>query len=915
MKRKTAIIVVAILELVIIGSLVASRVISWHDRGWTGFTYHPQRDIEELLPDLPMFGATGKVFFVAPGSPADRAGVSSDDLFVAVNGIPIAETKELRQLSGELRTGDTITYTVDRQGQEVGLNLTLESPLTSPYQLIALTTNLVAGLIWLCISLLVYWSRPDSRVAGVFFALCASGAAAYLFWAAGDLDSPGLRGILPFGSEPLLFIFIGLTGVSSIVMTNLVLHLALIFPKPRPVVSKWPLVFVWIHAVPFSAIAAIVFGIGFLFSTIKPLGLILGEIAVALLLIPLTISLLRRIARLGLWIGLSSSPYLVLGTLVVASTQGVTLLRLLPRNIFAVLLGLLSVGAAMWMVVTVVVYTVVAAVALYRSYQESGVELRHQVRWPLWGTFTALVFSVVVSIVALFFGVFETQISDQTYLIQAGTNMVSKLVYLLIPISFAFAILKHRLLDIDVIIRKTVVFSAVTGFVIAIYLLLAGISGLVLVQSMGLESQIATIAATLAVVGLLVPIRNIVQSFVDRRFFQRERDLEVAASNIAESILHGADPSKMLSDLADSVQRALRTSSLAILTRRPGGDRLIVEVTLGLKDSALAGLSVARENPSLGSSTILESGELEGDLKALVQAARSHLVVVARRDQYPTGLLIVGRPQGRKDYDEDERRFLVAVADQIAVVVGRSMQRLAESELEKARTIQASLLPQILPEVDGLDVAARWEPAREVSGDYYDVIRLDDHRLLVCIGDVVGKGLPAALLMSTLQAAVKAVSASTDSPSSLCEQVRTVVRGSLAGGTFVTFFCAVVDRAAMKVFSTNAGHNPPILVRQSGSVTRLECGGPAMARILSQHYGYEVTELEPGDRLVLFTDGVTEAMNPTGEMFGDQQFEDLVGELATATVAEAERGLAATVIAHARGVLSDDLTLVVVGIG
>jgi sigma-B regulation protein RsbU (phosphoserine phosphatase) len=379
-------------------------------------------------------------------------------------------------------------------------------------------------------------------------------------------------------------------------------------------------------------------------------------------------------------------------------------------------------------------------------------------------------------------------------------------------------------------------------------------------------------------------------------------------------VLHGAEPGQTLSQMADAVQRTLRTSGLAFVVRRPGRDRMVVQAQLGLDEQSLKGLSVSRHDPSLAAGTVLEARDLEGDLRALVRAARSRLVAIARRDESPVGLLLVGRPQGRTDYNDDERRFLAAVAEQVTVAIGRSMQREAEGELEKARQIQRSLLPGALPEVAGLEVAARWEPAREVSGDYYDVIRLDDRRLLVCIGDVVGKGLPAALLMSTLQAAVKAVAATTDSPSRLCEQVRAVVRGSLSGGTFVTFFCAVVDRGSMIVTSTNAGHNPPILVRPSGDVVRLEHGGPAMARLLSAGYGHEEHRLDVGSRLVLFTDGATEAMSPSGDMFGDEQFEALARELVGSTVTEAERGLAATVVAHARGVLQDDLTLIVVGV-
>jgi serine phosphatase RsbU (regulator of sigma subunit) len=914
MSRKTLILVVALLEFLILGGLVASRVAEWRHIGWTGFAYHPQRDFEGLPPDLPGFGEAGQVFVVTPGSPADRAGMTPDDRITAVEGVPITDIERLRDLSDRLAVGDTLHYTIERNGVESATTLTLENPLTSVFHWTALTTNLVTGLIFLLISLLVYWARPDSRVAGVFFAMCASGAAVYFFWAGGELDYPGLRGILPFGTQPEAFTLIGLTALASIVLTNLVLHLTLIFPRPRPLVNRWPQVFVWVHTVPFLSITTAAVAVAFLFLFRQPILLVVGELVLLVIAAAVIISLRRNVTRDGLKRTVATCPWRVLALIHLVPTQLWMAAKTLPENVFALGFGLLVLAAVVVSIGSLLVWAVLAAIALYRTHRESGLELRQQIRWPLWGTFTALVLSVVLSVVTVTYGLFATEIVDNVYYLQMAATLASKLVYLLIPVSFAVAILKYRLLDIDVIIKKTVVYAAVTGFVIAVYLVLAGVSGLALIQSFGLESQTATVVATLAVVALFVPVRNAVQKVVDRLFFQRARDLGDTVAGIAHEVLHGDDSSQILPKIAESVQRALRTGGLAIMARRPGNDRLVVETTLGLPDGALAGASIDRSDATLPGVAVLDAETLEGSLGEAARAARAHLVATASRDNRPVALLLVGKPQGRRAYDDDERRFLEQVTDQIAIAVGRSMQRQAEGELEKARAIQRSLLPQTLPEVDGLSVEARWEPAREVSGDYYDVIRLDDHRLMVCIGDVVGKGLPAALLMSTLQAAVKAVAATTDQPARLCQQVRAVVRGSLAGGTFVTFFCAVVDRASLEVVSCNAGHNPSILVHADGGVTRLERGGPAMARLLDIDYLEERHELAPGDRLVLFTDGATEAMSPDGSMFGDQQLENLAVELVGGTVAEVERGLAATVVAHARGILQDDLTLVVVGV-
>jgi hypothetical protein len=906
------VVAVALLELVVIGSVIGLRTAQWHRAGWTGFIYQSEYVLPEGMPTLPILGESLEVLDVSPGSPADRAGLEVNDRILAVNGIASDDVARLRQLSSELSVESKVLYDIERGEQRLHIEVLIESPLRSWVQIFNLVTNIICGLIWLGISLLVYWSRPGSRAAGVFFAMCASGAAAYLLWAGGDLDYPGLRGIMPYGTEPERFILIGLTSLVFVLLSNLILHMALVFPKPRPVVHEWPQVLLWIHLLPFAHLAALLFAAGFRLLTRGALVMMTAEIVVAVTVSLLVVSLVRTIARDGWWHGLRSSPWRLLALLLLSASQATLLLHLASDLMVGIISGFIGLLTIVWLVAWPLIYAVLAVMALYRSYGESGLELRQQLRWPLWGTATAMMLMFVVTALAMLYSLPGTEIS--VWEMRFFSNLASKLSFLLIPLSFAFAILKYRLLDIDVIIRKTVIYSVVTGSLIAVYLILAGISGLALVRSIGVESQSATVVATLAAVALFVPVRNRVQRFVDRRFFHREQDLEEATRQIADIVLHSSDPAETLSRVADTVQRALRTGGLAILVRRPGGDRLVVDTTLGLADRALAGHSVSRDDPLLLAGDLLEPDWLSGDLAALTQAARARLMAVVRRDGRPAGLILVGRPQGRAAYEEEERRFLASVADQVALAVGRSMQQQSEGELEQARTIQRSLLPQTLPEVAGLAVAARWEPAREVSGDYYDVIRLDDDRLLVCIGDVVGKGLPAALLMSTLQAAVKAVAAATGAPSQICEQVRKVVCHSLTGGTFVTFFCALVDRSKLTLSFANAGHNPPILTRRSGEVLRLEEGGPAIARMLTSGYAQEETSLEPGDRLLMFTDGATEAMNPDGEMFGDERLQTLASELVTTPVVDAERGIASTVIAHARGVLQDDLTLVLVGV-
>jgi sigma-B regulation protein RsbU (phosphoserine phosphatase) len=235
-----------------------------------------------------------------------------------------------------------------------------------------------------------------------------------------------------------------------------------------------------------------------------------------------------------------------------------------------------------------------------------------------------------------------------------------------------------------------------------------------------------------------------------------------------------------------------------------------------------------------------------------------------------------------------------------------------EADFAQARAIQQTLLPREMPRVAKLDLSGVWQPARTMGGDYYDMLKLAEHELAVCIGDVAGKGMPAALLMSGLQAAVRASASS--SPRDLCERVRRVVVSSLSGGRFVTFFYATIDTAAMTLRWCNAGHNAPVLVRADGTIVRLAEGGPAFSRLFRDSYEERELPLQPGDRLVLFTDGVSESADATGELFGEQRIEELAASSRTLGAEALQRTIVDASTSFSGGEIEDDVTLVVVGV-
>jgi phosphoserine phosphatase RsbU/P len=207
---------------------------------------------------------------------------------------------------------------------------------------------------------------------------------------------------------------------------------------------------------------------------------------------------------------------------------------------------------------------------------------------------------------------------------------------------------------------------------------------------------------------------------------------------------------------------------------------------------------------------------------------------------------------------------------QQTIEVEAAEREVESEELQQALEIQRGLLPREIPQLPQFEVTGAWEPAQVVGGDYYDVIRLGKDKLGICIADVVGKGVSAALLMANVQASVRAFAAETASPAYVCSRINSVLCANIACGKFVTLFYGVLDASSRILQYTNAGHLRPILIGSDG-VKHLENGGALLGVFPDWKYENSTVELAPGDILMLFTDGITEAMDPDGEEFGEER--------------------------------------------
>jgi len=263
--------------------------------------------------------------------------------------------------------------------------------------------------------------------------------------------------------------------------------------------------------------------------------------------------------------------------------------------------------------------------------------------------------------------------------------------------------------------------------------------------------------------------------------------------------------------------------------------------------------------------------------------------------------------EGKKD--EMEQRQLEL---QGQVHLGRLKEQSHEAELEQAHEIQRHLLPQETPQIEGFRIACAWQPAKSVSGDYFDVLPLGEGRLGLCIADVSGKGITAALLMANLQASVKAFAPEAASPAVLCAKLNRVLCDTVAPGKFVTFFYGIIDSQRRQLHYENAGHCLPLLVHADGSILMPASFSGVLG--LFSHWTYQNSEvqLRSGDCLVLMTDGVLEAANANEEEFGYQRLIDVVEEKRGSGVHGIRTAILEAVSTFCDGKFDDDASLIVV---
>ncbi len=403
-----------------------------------------------------------------------------------------------------------------------------------------------------------------------------------------------------------------------------------------------------------------------------------------------------------------------------------------------------------------------------------------------------------------------------------------------------------------------------------------------------------------------------------------EKDLLLALSRKINSIL---DLDKLLETILDSLQQVVPYDKGSIFLLDPRGKTIARTVHRGpaplfddrcfaQKREGLCAWVLQNNKPVL-----VHDVSKDPRYFPMYLDTQSELDVPLIHHERILGVLNLESNQ-KAAFQKNQRKLVQAVAGQAAVAIDHAWlyaeameKKEMERELNIARQLQRVLLPRRWPKVDGYDFAALNIPSRAVGGDLYDCIQLSSQRIGITIGDVAGKGIPGALLMATLYSTYRSMVRLPVPVNEMIFELNNVLKDRISHQSYVTFFYGVLSTETDELFYCNAGHCHPILLHADGRWQPLEAGGTVLGFVHNAPYELGRIQLQPGDLIFLYTDGITEAMDPRGELFGEERLLENLREWRRLPVKGILRNAFRTIKSFTNEVrLQDDFTAMAVAV-
>ncbi len=555
-------------------------------------------------------------------------------------------------------------------------------------------------------------------------------------------------------------------------------------------------------------------------------------------------------------------------------------------------------------------------------------EARRKSRVIFWGT--------VVGIVPI---LLERAAKDfSSYQPGFWVDRAATLVLFLYPLSFAYAVVKHRVMDIPVLLRRSARYVLVQkGFVLAVFLVaVIAITLFTHVFSGFVRTNTNLGMALSALFGIVLvwasaPMVKRVTARIDRAFFRSSYDTRKTLLELGEKTRKVSNSAEMATLLESHVREALHPKTVACYLQ---GEDSWLNATIGSLQQVPT--DIAKHDPMVAE--LIERGKTwDLPLASFVASAKFSsltpleaecVVPITGRDAGLLGMLVLGPRLSEESYSGEDKQLLDSAAGQAGIALENILlaekmaermeaERRAAHEMDIARDVQARLFPQVRPRLETLEYAGTCIQVKEVGGDYYDFLDMGPGRLGIVLADISGKGIAAALLMANLQANLRSQYAvALEDPGRLLCSVNRLFYENTPDDRYATLFYADYDEGSQTLRYANCGHNPPIVVRADGTVQRLRATATVLGLFEKWKCATLETSLHRDDLLVIYSDGVTEAMNKDGEEFGEGRFLESLRGFRSSTPEVLMNGVVSEVKRFTEGKQTDDLTLVIVrGVG
>jgi sigma-B regulation protein RsbU (phosphoserine phosphatase) len=525
------------------------------------------------------------------------------------------------------------------------------------------------------------------------------------------------------------------------------------------------------------------------------------------------------------------------------------------------------------------------------------------------------------------------QASNQFVLFTTPILLLPTLLVVLLPVSFGYSIFRYRLMDIDLVVKKSLLYAIVTALLAGLYLLLVYVIGTTTSYLLGTEeSEVGNLFAFVVIAFTFDPLKRKAQDWIDRFFYQERYNYQRALLEFSQELPSKIHLDEILGSIISRISSTMHVEKMAVILcddkegcsfsaagidasdcgfdQNPDG----LLALLGLRRSPQSFALLATEPE------IYDIGPL--DREKLVRSGVVLSVPMFLQGRL-IGLINVGPKLSGKVYSQEDIDLLSTVGGQAAIAIENARLHQSEIEIQRfekelalARDIQQSLLPKSDPVVSGLDISGVSIPALTVGGDYFDYIELGDGRLLVVVGDVSGKGVSAALYMSKIQGMIQVIAPMHEHPRDMLIQVNRRIYESIERKSFITMILALFDLRRKEVLICRAGHSKA-LIGVNGTLEYLRGGGIGLGLERGPVFEQELEEirkpLDPNSLFVFYSDGLTEAMNDRDVPFGEETVFDIVKSKRSLTAQQLQQTILTSIEEH-RGSAeqNDDLTVVVV---